>query len=351
MRDAGPSPAANGPLLEVRDLVKTFPVRRSVLDLARRRPRKVLTAVDHVSIDIRPNEVLALVGESGSGKTTLARCVQRLYEPDSGDIRFAGRSILGFSFQRMREVRRQVQMVFQDPYSSLNPRKRVGDALREVLLVHEIVPKEEQPAYVRELLEMVGLPAATERRYPRELSGGQRQRVVIARALAVRPVLLIADEPVSALDVSIQAQILNLLMELRESLGLSILLIAHQLSVVHHISDRVAIMYLGKVVEAGTVQEIFERPQHPYTAGLLEAAPRLKPSRRARTPALGGEVGSPIDIPTGCRFHPRCPHAVEICPVEDPQETVLSPTRSARCHVLPFLSSEPAEPDRAGSGS
>jgi oligopeptide transport system ATP-binding protein len=324
------------PLLEVEDLRKAFAVRRSIVDRARFRPAQRAVAVDGVELAVWKGETVGIVGESGSGKTTLARSLLRLVEPDSGSIRFDGIDVTAANRTELTQVRRRMQMVFQDPYSSLNPRMKVGTAIAEPALVHGLVRKDESRAHVAQLLELVGLPDAVAGRYPRQLSGGQRQRVAIARALSVQPELLIADEPVSALDVSIQAQILNLLDDLLRSLSLTTVFIAHQLSVVRHITDRVAIMYLGRIVESGPTATVFERPQHPYTAGLLAAAPRPDPATRHRKPAVRGDIPSPLRIPTGCRFRTRCPYAEPRCSAEDPMLAEVARGHEVACHVLPF---------------
>ena len=324
------------PLLRVEGLRKSFPVRRSLADRIRPHPPQRAVAVDDVSLDVRRGDTLGIVGESGSGKTTLARLLPRLLTADGGSIRFAGEEVTGASASELRQVRRRMQMVFQDPYSSLNPRMKVGAAIAEPAVVHGVIAKAQAAAHVEEMLELVGLPANAAVRFPRQLSGGQRQRVAIARALSVRPEFLIADEPVSALDVSIQAQILNLLDDLLESLGLTTIFIAHQLGVVRHISNRVAIMYLGRIVELGPTDRVFDAPQHPYTAGLLAAAPRLDPALRRRQPAVGGDIPSPLAIPSGCRFRTRCPYTIDRCTVDDPFLTPIEPEHTVACHVLPF---------------
>jgi oligopeptide transport system ATP-binding protein len=329
-------------LLVVEGLRKSFAVRRSLLDRARLRPARRAVAVDGVSLAVSRREKLGVVGESGSGKTTLARCLLRLVEPDAGSIRFDGSEISTADRAALQAVRRRMQMVFQDPYSSLNPRVKVGAAIAEPARVHGIVPVGALDDHVHRLLELVGLPRSTAERYPRQLSGGQRQRVAIARALSLEPEFLVADEPVSALDVSIQAQILNLLEDLVTSLSLTMIFIAHQLSVVRHVSDRVAIMYLGRIVEVGPTHEIFERPQHPYTAGLLAAAPVPDPKRRSRTPAMRGDIPSPLSIPSGCRFRTRCPFAEPRCEVEDPALRPVGREHEVACHVLPFDGAAPA---------
>jgi oligopeptide/dipeptide ABC transporter ATP-binding protein len=329
--------STNGrPLLEVTDLVKRFRARRSVLDRAAFRPAQDAIAVDGVSFSVKKGETLGLVGESGSGKTTVARSVLRLIDPDEGSITFDGVDISGLSRTELQAVRRQMQLVFQDPYSSLNPRMKVGTAIAEPALVHGVVDKAGASAHVKEMLELVGLPATAAERYPRQLSGGQRQRIAIARALSSRPSVLIADEPVSALDVSVQAQILNLLSRLLDELDLTMVFIAHQLSVVRHISDRVAIMYLGRIVETGPTDQVFDSPQHPYTKALLDAAPHPDPSRRHTRAAVRGDIPSPFAIPSGCRFRTRCAYAVERSETEDPALQKVGRDHYAACHVLPF---------------
>jgi oligopeptide/dipeptide ABC transporter ATP-binding protein len=330
--------SSNGtpPLLEVKDLVMRFRARRSVLERARFQQVQHAVAVDGVSFSLDKGETLGLVGESGSGKTTLARTVLRLVDPDEGSITFDGVDVVAMSRSELQAVRRRMQMVFQDPYSSLNPRMKVGTAIAEPALVHGVVDRSKAAPHVQEMLELVGLPASAADRYPRQLSGGQRQRVAIARALSARPSVLIADEPVSALDVSIQAQILNLLGDLLRELDLTMLFIAHQLSVVRHISNRVAIMYLGRIVETGPTERVFATPQHPYTKALLEAAPHPDPARRHTRAAMRGDIPSPFDIPSGCRFRTRCPFAIERCAAEDPSPRTVAEKHLAACHVLPF---------------
>jgi oligopeptide/dipeptide ABC transporter ATP-binding protein len=292
----------------------------------------VLRAVDGVDLEVAAGETVGLVGESGCGKSTLGRCIVGLYEPTAGEVRYGGALLPA---KRDRATRRQMQMIFQDPYSSLNPRMTVRQMLRELLKVHEVVPTERVDERCRELLDLVGLSPRALDAYPRQFSGGQRQRVSIARALALEPRLLVADEPVSALDVSVQATILNLLEELREKLGLSILLIAHNMAVVRHTCDRVAVMYLGRIVESAPTEALFGDPRHPYTQGLLRAVPRLAPGSQRAAVAVVGDPPSPVDLPTGCRFHPRCPIAqVPLCHESDP---VLSggggaAGHSAACH-------------------
>jgi oligopeptide transport system ATP-binding protein len=329
------------PVLVVEGLEKHFPVHRSMISWARRRPKRRVTAVDGVSISVPRGHVLGVVGESGCGKTSLARCVVRLSEPDAGRVTLDGQDVLARSAGDLRRLRKRIQMVFQDPYTSLNPRLTIGDAIGEAARVHEVVPRSEEAAYVERMLDLVGLPSSVKGRLPRALSGGQRQRAVIARALAVEPDVLIADEAVSALDVSIQAQILNLLRRLTDELGLATVFIAHQLGVIAQISDSVAVMYLGQVVEHGPTGEVFRSPQHPYTRGLLSAHPDPRAHRGARV-AVAGDVPSPLDMPRGCRFHTRCSYAEERC-LTAPPVTQVAPDHEARCVVLPFA----AEHDEA----
>jgi peptide/nickel transport system ATP-binding protein len=324
------------PLLEVSDVRKTFAARRPLGARVRRRPGLRAVAVDGVSLTVDKGERLGLVGESGSGKTTLARSILRLIEPDSGSIRFSGKELVGASRGDLQSVRRRMQMVFQDPYSSLNPRIKVSTAIAEPALVHHVVPRHRANDHVAELLDLVGLPASSADRYPRQLSGGQRQRVAIARALSVQPEFLIADEPVSALDVSIQAQILNLLDDLLERLGLGMIFIAHQLAVVRHVADRVAIMYLGRIVETGSTEQVFQDPQHPYTRALLAAAPVPDPAIVRTRSATAGDIPSPLRIPSGCRFRTRCDYAEERCQREDPPLLPITEGHHAACHVRPF---------------
>ena len=328
------------PLLQTTDLVKRFELRQSLASKARREPPRRLVAVDGVSITLPRNSTLGVVGESGSGKTTLARCLTRLVEPDSGSIVFDGTDVSALTAGELQGLRRRIQTVFQDPYTSLNPRMTVGAALSEPLRVHGIADRRSAEGQVAELLDLVGLSPEVARRLPRELSGGQRQRVAIARALAPRPELLVADEAVSALDVSIQAQILNLLVDLTERLGLTMIFISHQLSVIAHIADTVAVMYLGRIVESGPVSSVFEHPQHPYTAALLAANPEIVVERRRRKPAIRGDIPSPLEIPSGCRFRTRCAFVQDRCATVDPPPALVGPDHTARCIVLPFESAE-----------
>jgi oligopeptide/dipeptide ABC transporter ATP-binding protein len=324
--------AGNGALLEVTDLIKHYPVTGGLFG----REVGVVRAVDGVSFTIRRGETLGLVGESGCGKTTTGRCILQLERPTSGSIRFEGQELTTLGAEALRPVRRRMQVIFQDPYSSLNPRMTVGQIVEEPLAVHRLVTDTTaRAARVRELLGQVGLLPQHGQRYPHELSGGQRQRVGIARALAMEPSLIICDEPVSALDVSIQAQIINLLEDLRRDLGLTYLFVAHDLSVVRHISDRVAVMYLGRIVEVADRQALYESPLHPYTRALLSAVPIPDPeveSHRERV-VLGGEVPSPLRPPPGCAFHPRCPIAVDDCHRSRPELREIQPGHRAACHL------------------
>jgi oligopeptide/dipeptide ABC transporter ATP-binding protein len=310
----------------------TFPLR------GRSGGHGVLRALDGVDLTIAPGEVLGVVGESGCGKSTLGRCIVGLHVPTAGTIRFDGAVL---ARDRDRALRRRVQMVFQDPYSSLNPRMTVRQTLRELLRVHAIVPRERIEARCLELLHLVGLPDRALDAHPRQLSGGQRQRVSIARALALEPDLLIADEAVSALDVSVQATVLNLLADLRKELGLAMLFIAHNMAVVRHICDRVAVMYLGRVVETGPTAALFADPRHPYTQGLLRAVPRLVPGRASEVAAVVGDPPSPIDLPAGCRFHPRCPLAQPTCHETDPALAGPPGGDEAHCAACHFAWSAP----------
>ena len=319
------------PLLEVQDLSMHFAVREGVLQRARRYNR----AVHRVSLTIGHGETLGLVGESGCGKSTLGRCIARLYDATNGRIAFQGEDIARLKGRRLKPYRRSIQMIFQDPMESLNARHTVGEIVAEPLLVQQVGDRASRQRRVRELLDTVGLPAESARRYPFEFSGGQRQRIGIARAIALNPRLVICDEPVSALDVSIQSQILNLLNDLQRELGLSYLFIAHDLAVVKHISDRIAIMYLGKIVETGRGEDIYQSPQHPYTQSLIRAIPIPDPHRRAKRAVLAGDVPSPIDPPSGCAFHPRCPLATERCRQERPVlRTVAEARRQVACHLV-----------------
>jgi oligopeptide transport system ATP-binding protein len=320
----------DAPLLEVRNLVKHFPVGGGLFGGA----PGLVRAVDGVSFQIRRGETLGLVGESGCGKTTTGRCILQLERPTSGQVIFEGRDLTTLSEEELRPVRKRMQVIFQDPYSSLNPRMTVGQIIAEPLAVHGLVTgRAGREARVRELLTHVGLLPQHARRFPHQLSGGQRQRVGIARALAMEPALIVCDEPVSALDVSIQAQIVNLLEDLQREFGLTYLFVAHDLSVVRHISDRVVVMYLGKVVEIADRQALYEDPLHPYTRALLSAVPIPDPEVEARREhsVLRGEVPSPLNPPTGCVFHPRCPVAVDRCRVDVPELREVKAGHWAAC--------------------
>jgi len=320
----------NGPLLSVRDLVKHYPIRKGLLG----RTVGQVRALDGVSFEVAPGEVFSIVGESGSGKSTLGRCILRLEEPTSGAVSFDGRDLLALKGGALRRVRRELQVVFQDPYGSLNPRMRVGAAVEEPLVIHRAGPRAERRRRVAELLERVGLSAADAAKYPHEFSGGQRQRVGIARALALNPKFLLLDEPVSALDVSVQAQVLNLLDDLRKEFGLAYLFIAHGLAVVEHVSDRVAVMYLGRFCEVGPAAALFAAPLHPYTKALLAASPEPDPAAPRAVAPLVGEIPSPADPPPGCRFHTRCPLAVARCREEIPALRDVAPGRRVACHLV-----------------
>jgi oligopeptide transport system ATP-binding protein len=288
--------------------------------------------VDDVSFSVAERETLGLVGESGCGKSTLCRAVLQLLDPTSGSVRFEGREITGLRRGSLRPLRREMQMIFQDPYASLNPRKRVGQIVGEPLRLHGVASGEELRRQVQQVLDRVGLNPEHYNRYPHEFSGGQRQRIGIARALALRPKLIVADEPVSALDVSIQSQILNLLEDLQEEFGLAYIFVAHDLSVVRHISDRVAVMYVGRMVELAETDELFRAPQHPYTAALLSAVPEPDPRLRGKRIVLQGEVANPAAPPSGCYFHPRCPYAIDVCRTETPVWQERSPAHFVACH-------------------
>jgi oligopeptide/dipeptide ABC transporter ATP-binding protein len=317
-------------LLEAHDVVKHFPVRGTAFS----RGGEAVHAVDGVSLDVRSGETLGIVGESGCGKSTLGRLLVRLHEPTAGTIRFDGRDITSLSRRRLRPFRREMQMIFQDPYASLNPRKRVGQILADPFLIHGELSRAETRRRVGTLLETVGLSPDHVNRYPHEFSGGQRQRIGVARALALNPKLIVADEPVSALDVSIQAQVINLLDDLQHDFDLTYVFIAHDLGVVHHVSDRIAVMYLGVIVEIGPSDELFLKPVHPYTEALLSAIPAIEGEdevRRERI-VLEGEVPSPVAPPAGCRFHPRCRYATDICRTERPPLVEHGRGRFAACH-------------------
>jgi peptide/nickel transport system ATP-binding protein len=320
-------------LLDVRDLRKFFPIHKGFL----RRVVGHVRAVDDVSFHVDAGETLSLVGESGCGKTTTARCILLAVTPTAGEIRFRTSEgpvldVATLPKSRLRPLRRQMQMIFQDPFSSLNPRRTLHDIVAEPLVANGVGSRHERMDRVAELLRLVGLRPEYMRRYPHAFSGGQRQRVGIARALALNPRLVVADEPVSALDVSVQAQILNLMLDLQAQLGLTYLFVAHDLSVVKHVSDRVAVMYVGRIVETAPTERLFTTPRHPYTEALLSAVPKPDPRLRARRVVLEGEVADAANPPPGCYFHPRCPYAIDVCRTETPALEEIEPGHAARCH-------------------
>jgi oligopeptide/dipeptide ABC transporter ATP-binding protein len=320
------------PFLDIRGVSKIYDPRPSIVDRLTGRTQKPLVAVDDVSLEIRKGEVFSLVGESGSGKTTLGRSLLRLVEPSRGEIVFRGESLTSLPRARMTALRRDMQMIFQNPYSSLNPRMTIHQMLAESLGVHRVCPRDEIDDRVTHLLELVGLSPKHADRLPRDFSGGQRQRIGIARALSVNPAFIVADEPVSAVDVSVQAQIMNLLLDLRDRLDLTLFFIAHDLSVVQYLSTRVGVMYLGRVVEVAPRRALFSAPRHPYTQGLLRAVPRPDPARRSLAIAIAGEPPSPRDPPRGCHFHTRCPLATARCQSERPPLAAGDPEHLVACH-------------------
>jgi oligopeptide/dipeptide ABC transporter ATP-binding protein len=328
----------NNIILEVKDLKQYFPIYQGLLQ----RVVGYVKAVDGVSFSLREGEVLGLVGESGCGKTTLGRTILRLYDPTSGEIRFRNYrgewiDVARISQKAMKPLRSEMRMIFQDPFSSLNPRLTVKDIISEPLKIHGVAHGEAAEARVAQLMEAVGLNPALMRRYPHEFSGGQRQRIALARTLSLNPRLIVADEPVSALDVSVQAQVLNLLQALKDDLGLTLLFVAHDLSVVEHVSDRIAVMYVGKIVEMGTTEEIMVHPLHPYTEALLSAVPSADPDIRSNRIQLQGEVPSPANPPSGCIFHPRCRYAQAVCSQEEPISQEVTPGHFVRCHFATEL--------------
>ncbi len=331
------------PLLEAEGLAKHFPVTQGII---RRKPVGMVRAVDGVCFSVRRGETLALVGESGCGKSTTARLVLRLTEASAGRVLFEGTDVTSLDRAGLKDFRKRAQIVFQDPYASLNPRYTVAQTLAEPMQVHGIGTQAERRARVEELLGLVGLRPFHAQRYGHEFSGGQRQRIGIARALSVRPDLIVCDEPVSALDVSIQAQVVNLLRDLQRRFGLAYLFIAHDLAVVKHVADRVAVMYLGRIVEIGEKRDVFANPRHPYTRDLLSAIPHPDPARRGRVKPLGGDLPSPLKPPPGCRFHTRCPHAEAVCRERDAALEEVGPGHRAACHFAREL--PPADHDFSG---
>jgi len=332
MADA-PNRDGEQPLLEVKNLKKFFPIQKGFL----RRTVGHVRAVDGMSFSIKQGETLSLVGESGCGKTTVARCILRAIEPTEGQILFRSEEgptvdLAELSLPRIRPLRREIQMIFQDPFSSLNPRMSIFEIVSEPMLVNHVGTRREREDRVAELLRQVGLRPEYLQRFPHAFSGGQRQRVGIARALSLNPRLIVADEPVSGLDVSVQAQVINLMMNLQDQLGLTYMFVSHDLSVVSQISDRVVVMYVGRVAEVGTPHELFHSPKHPYTSALISALPKLDPRQRGKRAVLEGEVANPAYPPPGCYFHPRCPFAIDKCLVENPLPKEISPGRLVSCH-------------------
>ena len=320
-------------LLDLKNLVKHFPIKQGIVF---KREVGSVRAVDGVSFEIKKGETLGLVGESGCGKSTTGRAIMRLFKPTSGDIVFDGVNLVDLPAEEMRKTRKHLQMIFQDPYACLNPRLKIGDMIGEAMVIHRIGSRKEIRERVLSLLEKVGLDPAFYGRYPHEFSGGQRQRIGIARALALEPKLIVCDEPISALDVSIQAQVVNLLEDLQEELGLTFLFIAHDLSMVHHIADRVAVMYLGVIMEIAECTELWDNPLHPYTLALMSAVPIPNPrlEEKRKRIILEGDVPSPINPPSGCRFRTRCPRAVEICGEKEPEMREVAPGHFAACHLV-----------------
>lgn len=319
------------PLLKVRNLKKHFPLESPI---PFRKSSQSVKAVDGVSFDVKRGETLGVVGESGCGKSTMARLVNQLITPSDGTVEFKGENLIGMDTKRLREIRKSIQMVFQDPYASLDPRKTIGELIAEPLVIHQVGDKASRLQRVEELLKVVGLSSYHAKRYPHEFSGGQRQRINIARALALNPDIIICDEPVSALDVSVQAQVINLLKELQKDFELTYIFISHDLNVVRYMCDRIAVMYLGKIVELGTYKEIYENPKHPYTKALLSAIPKESPHDLRERIILKDSVPNPINPPPGCHFHERCPAAIDICKTNVPQLMDTGNGHQASCHLL-----------------
>ncbi|WP_400162014.1 ABC transporter ATP-binding protein [Brevibacillus sp. TJ4] len=321
-------------LLDIQGLQKFFPVKKSFLHSIARKQTSVVKAVDEVSFTIRRGETLGIVGESGCGKSTTGRAIMRLIEPTGGKVLFEGRDLVGLSAKEMKQVRREMQMVFQDPYASLHPRMTIGTTIAEPMQIHNIGTSQDREARVEQLLETVGLAPGTKKRYAHEFSGGQRQRIGIARALALQPKLIVCDEPVSALDVSIQSQVINLFQDLQQQFSLTYLFISHDLSVIRHISDRVGVMYLGKLVELASTEDLFHQPAHPYTQALLSARPHIHGTTPGKERIiLQGELPSPLNPPAGCRFHTRCLYKMARCETEEPTLSAIETGHQVACHL------------------
>lgn len=327
-----------GPVMEIEDLRLAFPISRTLFDLVQGRPGRTVNALNGISLELKPGETLGVVGESGCGKSSLARCIARIHAPTGGQVRFDGKDVFSAENLRDRGYNKRVQMMFQDPYSSLNPRMTTGQILSEALRVHDMCSEEAVPRRLAELLDLVRLPQDALQKLPHEFSGGQRQRIAIARALAVEPEILIADELVSALDVSVQAQVVNLLLDLQERLNLTILFVAHDLRLVRHVSNRVAVIYLGRIVEIGDSETVFSAPSHPYSQALLSAAPSIDPDEKGTVVRLEGELPSPLNIPAGCPFHVRCCHATQHCRTELPELRPIPGRGSVACHLAENVS-------------